>query len=152
MGQPRRKSHKVDCSRIAVAKRRKQAIELRLQHLSLRAIAKQMNLGGPESARKLIDGGIRDIEAPSVEELRKQLTENAHLRQNVLSSAAAKGDLEALREHRREDEHIAKLHGVYAKSEVELTGSVTLNKQDARDDILSALARIASDGAAASSN
>src|SRR5919109_1781571 len=69
----------VDRRRAATAERRVRALDLRLKGYSLRAIARELGMSGPEAAAKLVNGALRDIPSPKVAELRLEVDERSRI-------------------------------------------------------------------------
>lgn len=110
-------------------KRRKSNVEQRLsawelagRGYSLRAIAKELGLSGPQQAKNLVDKGFGEFFSPKVDELRASITEGFDQLRPVFFKRALKGDVEAAREWREQTAALRKLYGVDAPVRTEHTG------------------------------
>lgn len=133
---PRKLSAKVANTLIKAGERQARAVDLYRQGWSLRKVAAELGYAGPAGAHKAIRSAIQKVPSASVNELRTELEEHARLwnerasaMHEVLEPKWKKGDLEAMAEARaldaearKRDEHLAKLHGVYAPTKSEVTG------------------------------
>lgn len=113
-----------------VRKRKRANIEDRLsawelagRGYSLRAIAKELKLSGPQQAKNLVDQGFAEFYSPKVDELRASITEGFDQLRPVFFKKALKGDIEAAREWREQTAALRKLYGVDAPVRQEHTGA-----------------------------
>jgi len=144
----------MDRRRAVVADQRALALDLRIKGASLRDIARELSLSGPQQAKNLIDGALKDIPSPHVEQYRAEIDERSRALLSTLypiaTSKARPLDerLAAVDRIVRIDRELRQLHGLDAPTKTEISGPeggpVKLDV-DPADEILGKLASLAAD-------
>lgn len=113
-----------------VRKRKRSNIEDRLsawelagRGYSLRAIARELKLSGPQQAKNLLEKGFEEFYSPVVEQRRAEVETGVRQLAPVFFRKALKGDVEASREWRELMAVIRKLHGTDTPVRQEHTGA-----------------------------
>lgn len=146
MGQ--RNTRGVDRKRISTAEKRAMALDLRAKGHSLRSVARELKLSGPQQASNLIEGALKDIQSPAVAQYRKEIDERSRLLLQELMPVVLNSKkpfderMAAMDRVVRIDRELRALHGLDAPTQsVQLTAEVAA--KDVHQQLLDRLARLA---------